>query len=602
MPGKKAQQSAQHQVLILPIKNSPELSRKIGYLAAMQRAARNMALEWLREDPRLFRRQARIYHRVRDAEGNPAKDDNGRGLRKDVGSRPREYSLNGRFTDLVQRDRELPIEQRRWAGLAPRHIYDRGLELAYLSHQQFNKARRERLEAIEAIRQKLIADEYRRPDHREKDLRRLARLTRPHKAKVEFVSRKANPWTLDISSNQGVQVSPDRMSVHVKDSKHGFRIPLKRPLPRRAAPGLPYDWSKCTVKLVEKVKRRRMICNRPLRSVQYQLHITTKAPFPPVAEPDGKDLALDAVLGIDAGVKVGMATSAGEMCRNDGPHNEKRKYEIPKTLQRRIQRKKSGISCKNPGRRRRKLEIRRRELLRQRTADRKRVMTGHAIRLLQDGVQMVVVEDLNVKGMTASAKGGTVAPGQSVSAKRGLNRSVARAALAANIGLLQQQAAKHGVWLEATPARGSSQTCAKCGHWHPDNRKSQAVFECRACGFPGNADVNASVVLRNRGYYSLRKRQGLSLPPVDVAATGWRTQPSRPGVIPGEGVSGLQGTCRPGEDGVCKPAGVEDAGENAQTTRPTGGPVKTRPAASELRVSDPEIAGAHGYQLNLPGL
>jgi putative transposase len=39
----------------------------------------------------------------------------------------------------------------------------------------------------------------------------------------------------------------------------------------------------------------------------------------------------------------------------------------------------------------------------------------------------------------------------------------------------------------------TSQRCSACGQVHRDSRESQAVFRCTACGFTGNADVNAAI-------------------------------------------------------------------------------------------------------------
>jgi transposase len=39
----------------------------------------------------------------------------------------------------------------------------------------------------------------------------------------------------------------------------------------------------------------------------------------------------------------------------------------------------------------------------------------------------------------------------------------------------------------------TSQCCSACGHVAKDNRESQAVFLCVACGYTGNADVNAAI-------------------------------------------------------------------------------------------------------------
>jgi putative transposase len=38
----------------------------------------------------------------------------------------------------------------------------------------------------------------------------------------------------------------------------------------------------------------------------------------------------------------------------------------------------------------------------------------------------------------------------------------------------------------------TSQRCSACGHLAAESRKSQALFACVACGFAGNADVNAA--------------------------------------------------------------------------------------------------------------
>ncbi|MFD1045935.1 zinc ribbon domain-containing protein [Kibdelosporangium lantanae] len=49
--------------------------------------------------------------------------------------------------------------------------------------------------------------------------------------------------------------------------------------------------------------------------------------------------------------------------------------------------------------------------------------------------------------------------------------------------------------VERTKAAYTSQRCSACGHVAPENRKSQAVFRCVACGHACNADVNAAINL-----------------------------------------------------------------------------------------------------------
>ena len=48
------------------------------------------------------------------------------------------------------------------------------------------------------------------------------------------------------------------------------------------------------------------------------------------------------------------------------------------------------------------------------------------------------------------------------------------------------------------PSPTTSQECAKCGHTHPDNRKTQDKFVCVSCGYTDNADRNASLVIKKR--------------------------------------------------------------------------------------------------------
>ena len=46
--------------------------------------------------------------------------------------------------------------------------------------------------------------------------------------------------------------------------------------------------------------------------------------------------------------------------------------------------------------------------------------------------------------------------------------------------------------------KDASQECSQCGHIHPGNRLSQAVFACSACGHSENADMNAAKVIKAR--------------------------------------------------------------------------------------------------------
>ncbi len=114
---------------------------------------------------------------------------------------------------------------------------------------------------------------------------------------------------------------------------------------------------------------------------------------------------------------------------------------------------------------------------------------------IADKCGTAVVEDLNVKGMTASAKGTVENPGKNVRQKAGLNRGVLNTAFAEIRKNLEY---KCGRLIEVNPAY-TSQTCSECGHTDKENRKTQSRFQCVCCGFASNADTNAAINIRRLG-------------------------------------------------------------------------------------------------------
>ncbi|MFR0558226.1 RNA-guided endonuclease InsQ/TnpB family protein [Pseudoscardovia radai] len=117
----------------------------------------------------------------------------------------------------------------------------------------------------------------------------------------------------------------------------------------------------------------------------------------------------------------------------------------------------------------------------------------------------IVLEALDITNMTRKAKakpdpgrpGAYAHNGQS--RKRGLNRSMMRAALGLVGRQLEYKARLAGrTLIEVNPAY-TSQTCSKCGYCTKENRESQAVFVCKNCHARMNADTNAAVNILNRG-------------------------------------------------------------------------------------------------------
>jgi len=58
--------------------------------------------------------------------------------------------------------------------------------------------------------------------------------------------------------------------------------------------------------------------------------------------------------------------------------------------------------------------------------------------------------------------------------------------------MLTYKAEERGIRVEGIDPRHTSQTCSRCGFVSRANRRSQAAFYCRSCGFQLNADLNGS--------------------------------------------------------------------------------------------------------------
>ena len=187
------------------------------------------------------------------------------------------------------------------------------------------------------------------------------------------------------------------------------------------------------------------------------------------------------VVGVDRGVAVSVALSSGELLTVPGL----RAGEATRLrrLQLRLARARRGSNR----RARTKLAIAR---LRARETDRRRNWVEKTTTDLARRFDTIRVEDFNVRAMTRSARGTRECPGTNVAQKRGLNREISRQGWGMLVTRLKHKAQGR---LELVPAAYTSQRCSHCGHVAPENRKSQAVFQCLACGAdPCNADLNAA--------------------------------------------------------------------------------------------------------------
>lgn len=124
-----------------------------------------------------------------------------------------------------------------------------------------------------------------------------------------------------------------------------------------------------------------------------------------------------------------------------------------------------------------------------------------------------VLEKLNTKNMTKSAKGILEKPGKNVKAKSGLNRSILDKNWFMFESMMQYKSLKNGKVCFKVAAPYTSQTCAikSCQHRNPNNRKTQSIFECVKCGNRDNADRNAAKVIKQKALTLISNHSGTEL-------------------------------------------------------------------------------------------
>lgn len=214
------------------------------------------------------------------------------------------------------------------------------------------------------------------------------------------------------------------------------------------------------------------------------------------------------VVGIDRGVAVAIATSDEELINREN-WTPKEKERLRRLEQAR-ERKKAARKSENTKAKEKGALSRRKSKKQEKTELAIAVLYGRARRRRNDFVEqescdlaknhrLSIFEDLHLSAMTRSAKGTVNNPGKRVAQKAGLNRSMLDKGLGAILSRTQDKVIGHGHAISCVPAPGTSITCPECGHVDPANRASRSVFICVACGYKAHADINAAIIIRERG-------------------------------------------------------------------------------------------------------
>ena len=192
----------------------------------------------------------------------------------------------------------------------------------------------------------------------------------------------------------------------------------------------------------------------------------------------------DSVIGIDAGIKCFAAFSDGTLV--EGVNSFRRHEQALAREQHRLARKQKG--SENWNRQKRKIAR-----LHHRIANVRRDFLHKLSTDVSKNQARVYVENLNIRGMSGSARGTEEEPGSNIKAKAGLNKSILDQGWYEFRRQLDYKLAWRGGSLEEVDARNTSLRCSFCGHIEKGNRKSQAEFVCLSCGKEQHADVNAAI-------------------------------------------------------------------------------------------------------------
>ena len=205
--------------------------------------------------------------------------------------------------------------------------------------------------------------------------------------------------------------------------------------------------------------------------------------------PPARHAAADSAVGVDRGVAVAVATSAGELLDRAFITAGERRRAL--ALQRRLSRAARGSANRNKMRQRY-------GKLRAREARRRQDFCFKVARQLAEKNAVVVLENLSTSSMTRRAKP-VVDPNNTCRhlpngavSKSGLNKAILSKGWYRFEQALKSVSRYTGTQVVKVPAAFTSQRCSACGYVDPKSRDSQAVFRCTYCTHTGHADVNAA--------------------------------------------------------------------------------------------------------------
>lgn len=189
-------------------------------------------------------------------------------------------------------------------------------------------------------------------------------------------------------------------------------------------------------------------------------------------------------VGVDLGVKATAALSSGELVPNP---------RVKASVAARIAKTNRALARSQKGSNRRRRLVARLARLHHLEALERARHTHALTKRLATRWSDIAIEDLNVAGMTRSARGTVDAPGRNVRAKAGLSRAV----LDVEPGEIRRQLAYKTSWYGSRLHvvdrwAPTSKTCSTCGWVKPKLSLAERIFQCDDCGLVMDRDVNAA--------------------------------------------------------------------------------------------------------------
>ena len=189
-------------------------------------------------------------------------------------------------------------------------------------------------------------------------------------------------------------------------------------------------------------------------------------------------------VGVDLGVKVTAALSTGELVPNP---------RVKASLAARIAKTNRALARAQKGSKRRNRLVARLGRLHHLEALERARHTHALTKRLATGWSDIAVEELNVAGMTRSARGTVEQPGRNVRAKAGLSRAILDVAPGELRRQLDYKTSWYGSRLHVVDRWApTSKTCSHCGWVKPKLSLAERTFHCDACDLVIDRDLNAA--------------------------------------------------------------------------------------------------------------